>query len=69
MNNLTLTEADGTSQTITSTSSFSTITGVDSTGATVQLFPVMTGTPVADPIATAVVTTVGGVVTTLVPQV
>lgn len=69
MNTITLTEADGSVQTVTSTSSFTTITGIDSTGATITLFPVATGTSVADPIATAVITTVGGVVTTLVPQV
>lgn len=68
MNTITLTEIDGTVQTITSTTEFTTITGVDTTGATVTLFPVSVVAPVADPVAEIVTTTVGGVATTFVPK-
>lgn len=53
MNTITIIESDGTSQTITSTTEFSTISGTLSDGTIVTLFPiapVVTPTPESNPV-------------------
>ena len=72
MNAITIVESDGTTQNLTSTTEYTSITGTSADGTTTVLFPVApTGTPapVVDPIVEIDVIAESGTETVFVPKV